>query len=195
MVSFSGSIISCAGGTWLTPSGISAPVGSTWRQTDANSSHGSLTGLLWTKVGTGTTEGTDWLVDYEGRWVPYTPTMIGSGSNPTITNKYGRYTRTGKTCWYKFRFTTWTAAGSGIYYVPLPANANTSQPWGSGNVYLYDNSTGNGYNGFVYIDWSGTRLGMVYPLPAGTSNFVGAAAPWGWSTNDEISGQVTYEIA
>jgi hypothetical protein len=49
------------------PSGISAPVGSTWRQTDANASHGSLTGLLWNKVGTGTTEGTDWLVDYEGR--------------------------------------------------------------------------------------------------------------------------------
>lgn len=49
------------------PSGVTAPVGSTWRQTDANSTYGNLSGLLWNKVDTGTTLGTDWLVDFEGR--------------------------------------------------------------------------------------------------------------------------------
>lgn len=79
------------------PSGISAPVGSTWRQTDANATHGSLSGLLWNKVGTGTTEGTDWLVDFEGRWVSYTPTVTPTYSGSfTSKSASGTYTRVGK---------------------------------------------------------------------------------------------------
>ena len=148
----------------LGPSGVQAPVGSTYRQTAANSSHGNLAGLLWNKVGTGTAEGTDWLVDYEGRWVSYTPTITASGGTfTTVSGSGSSYTRQGKTAMLRVKIvvtTVGTATGAIIFTLPSGVNANADwMGWGrqetgtgymlqvrrasstTGEVYKYDNTT------------------------------------------------------
>jgi len=122
------------------PSGLAAPIGATYRQTDANSTYGNLTGLLWNKVGTGTTLGTDWLVDFEGRWISYTPTLTASAGTFTSTTTTGAYTMYGKTVHARIKIvvtTVGTATGGMI--VTLPVNTSTQQMMGYGRE---DVSTG-----------------------------------------------------
>jgi len=116
-----------------TPSGLTAPIGATWRQTDANATYGGLTGLLWNKVGTGTTLGTDWLIDFEGRWIAYTPTLTASGGTFTSATTTGAYTMYGKTVHARVKIvvtTVGTATGGMI--VTLPVNTSTQQMMGYG---------------------------------------------------------------
>lgn len=168
------------------PSGISAPVGSTWRQTDANSSHGSLTGLLWTKVGTGTTEGTDWLVDYEGRWVSYTPTW----TNVSMSATDARYTIQGKTCSLMLRGTL-SAAPSGAVTVTLPSAASIASYHQAGPVRLIRNST---YNG-VWLRESSSSLLIRYWNASNVATNLSATLPDAWVSGDWIVVTATYEIA
>lgn len=119
------------------PAGISAPVGSTWRQTDANSTYGSLTGLLWNKVGTGTTEGTDWLVDFEGRWVSWSPTITAGAGSYTTTSYTAKYTRQGKTIHLNIVIlltTIGTGSGACVFTLPATARSTPPHPVGSGRA-------------------------------------------------------------
>ena len=179
------------------PSGISAPVGSTWRQTDANTSHGSLTGLLWNKVGTGTTEGTDWLVDFEGRWVSYTPstTNVTLGTGGTVT---GAYTRSGKTATVRARLVLGTSGSfSGTVGISLPATGATlASSVYAGNATMADSGVA-GYYGFVVIGSGATTFTIVYTTTLSqVADYVGSGTrPFTWGANDNFHVQFTYEIA
>lgn len=184
-----------------TPSGLTAPIGATWRQTDANATYGNLTGLLWTKVGTGTTEGTDWLVDFEGRWIDYTPTLTASTTNPTNWTQTGYYTLSGKTAHAKFALTAGGSmtAGSGYYQVALPATAASDYPSRTpiGVVILYDSSTSN--TGLVWPQLNASksyaRLNYTSTAPFGGWTATSNTVPWTWAASDEINGTLTYEVA
>jgi len=183
------------------PSGVSAPVGSTWRQTDANSTYGNLTGLLWNKVGTGTTLGTDWLVNFEGRWVSYTPTLTCSTSNPTATITYaGYYTRSGKLCHVKGTVTMGasggaTPYGAGTYRIALPANASTAiaDIALGGSVFAWDSSAsvGSTIAQAYAAAASYFQLFQADTAPVTYSN----TAPWTWASGDYMRFAFTYEIA
>ncbi len=175
------------------PSGISAPVGSTWRQTDANSTHGSLSGLLWNKVGTGTTEGTDWLVDYEGRWIDWTPTLtnITRGTGYSQRNKF---TRSGKSITFDFalHFGTggWVTDDPSI---TLPVSAVATQehlfPALLRTTSTYSLGIGYYITGaltFYALSAAGTYVGDI-------ASVTGLAGSWASTGRIQVSG--TYEIA
>ena len=175
------------------PSGISAPVGSTWRQTNANTSHGSLTGLLWNKVGTGTTEGTDWLVDYEGRWIDWTPTLtnITRGTGYSQRNKF---TRSGKSI--TFDFALHFGTGGSVTADPsitLPVSAVATQehlfPALLRTTSTYSLGIGYYITGaltFFAVGTAGSLLGDI----ASVTTLAGS-----WASTGRIQVTGTYEIA
>lgn len=177
-----------------TPSGLTAPIGATWRQTDANATYGNLTGLLWTKVGTGTTEGTDWLVDFEGRWIDWTPTLtnITRGTGYTQRN---RYTITGKTL--SFDFALHFGTGGAVSAEPsitlpvtptaafekqFPALLRTTTTYSLGFGYQNNSSTLT----FFALGSAGTLIGDI-------ASVTGLAGSWASTGRLSVSG--TYEIA
>lgn len=167
------------------PSGISAPVGSTWRQTDANATYGNLTGLLWTKVGTGTAEGTDWLVDFEGRWVSYTPTQ----TNLTGGTATGSYTRTGKVVHFKVNYVAGTVGTNPRLGLPTSMPGSKRRPCSG---HLADTGTNNyGCLAMMYDNY----VEFYYLGTSGVATSITASAPFTWTTNDEINATGTYEIA
>lgn len=113
------------------PSGVSAPVGSTYRQTDANTSYGSLVGIRWIKIGTGTALNIDWYPDFEGRWVTYTPTITtGGGSGLTTSSVTGSYTQVGKLVHLRSKIVVsavGTATGAIIFTLPTNTSAAADQ--------------------------------------------------------------------
>lgn len=175
------------------PSGITAPVGSTWRQTDANTSHGSLTGLLWNKVGTGTTEGTDWLVDYEGRWIDWSPTLtnITKGTGYSQRNKF---TRSGKSI--TFDFALHFGTGGSVTADPsitLPVSAVATQehlfPALLRTTSTYSLGIGYYITGaltFFAVGTAGSLLGDI----ASVTTLAGS-----WASTGRIQVNGTYEIA
>lgn len=180
------------------PTGIDVPVGSTWRQTSANSTYGNLTGLLWNKVGTGTTLGTDWLVDFEGRWITYTVTTtnVTIGTGGTVT---GKYTRTGKTITCRVRLVLGTSGSfSGTVALSLPATgASLADTVYAGNVIMRDSGVSANW-GLVSIGNNATTFGIAYA--AGTQpaigNSVGSGSkPFTWGNADSFHAQFTYESA
>ena len=175
------------------PSGISAPVGSTWRQTDANASHGSLTGLLWNKVGSGTTEGVDWLVDFEGRWIAYTPTLSGGWAVGTGGTTTGWYTRSGKTVTVLAKSTLGTSFTVGSNWrVTLPVNSSRSA-YDIGVTALLMDFGSNTYTAVGTLATTGLN---VAPLGAGGApGWFTTTNPFTWAASDAISATATYEIA
>lgn len=168
------------------PSGISAPVGSTWRQTDANSSHGSLTGLLWNKVGTGTTEGTDWLVDYEGRWVDYAPTW----TNVSMSSTTARYTRSGKQATFRCYGVLSAAPTGGVTVTSPTSMSSTGNQAHMGPVRSQPNYAWPGFWAYV-----GDNTMEVYFFD-GSSHFASLSGtqPETWASGDWIALSGTYEI-
>ena len=166
------------------PSGISAPVGSTWRQTDANSSHGSLTGLLWNKVGTGTAEGTDWLVDYEGRWAAWTPTW----TNVSMSSTTARYTRRGKFVTFNC-VGTLSSAPSGAVTVTTPTDMGSDMAHGP--VRLVRSGSWQG----VWFYTSASLVLVRYLDDANTWQNLSSTLPASWASGDKIALNGTYEIA
>lgn len=177
------------------PSGISAPVGSTWRQTDANSSHGSLTGLLWNKVGTGTAEGTDWLVDYEGRWITYTPSWTATGGTPTLGNGTlsGRFTRAGYLVHFSFYFlfgSTTSVGTTTAWTWTLPVTMSSSAPtYLPFSAYFLDSGVSE-YIGMARRN--STTTFRVLTLGAAYTEY---NKPFTWTNGDSLTVTGTYEIA
>ena len=176
------------------PSGIAAPIGSTWRQTDANSSHGNLAGLLWNKVGSGTTEGTDWLVDYEGRWLDYTPTWGNQGGtsqslgNGTLN---GRYTRSGKQCHFNIQLVmgSTTTYGTSVGWTWTYPVSTAARYWTS-PVWILDSGTAH-YIGVARRNGTTTMEVVVH----NNANSLGYTTTHAWAVNDVISITGTCEIA
>ncbi len=132
-------------------------------------------------------------------WTPYTPILTATTTNPTGWICTGNYYRVGALITATFRLTptSTSTAGTGSYYyisLPVPAARINSTPWAAGNAYISDGSSGNGYNGFVYLS-TATLLQIIYPVPAGSSGHIGPTTPWTWASGDDINGIVTYEAA
>ena len=172
------------------PSGVQAPVGSTYRQTAANPSHGNLAGLLWNKVGTGTTEGTDWLVDYEGRWVSYTPTIGGwTKGSGTAT---GQYCQIGKkvTVRCQLLLSSTTVASGLTFSLPAAAVSGILTP---AAVLLNDVSD----TVYTAVGWVSASSLSVYSLGSSVGRLASfsSTAPFTWANNDLVYATATYEIA
>jgi hypothetical protein len=131
-------------------------------------------------------------------WTSYTPILTASVTNPTGWNAQGRFCQIGPTVFYTFRILPGASAtqGSGVYYISLPVTAARygGAPWVSGSAYIADSATANGYNAVAYLSTT-NLLQLIYPVPAGTSSYVGAGAPWTWSSGDDLNGFVMYEAA
>lgn len=168
-----------------TPSGVSAPAGSVWRQTDANSTYGNLTGLLWNKVGTGTTLGTDWLVDFEGRWIDWTPTW----TNVSMSSTTAKYTRTGKLATF-YCVGTLSSAPSGAVFVTMPVDM-TNDPAPHGPVRLLRSGSWQG----VWFYSAATHALVRYLDDANTWQNLSSTLPASWASGDKIALNGTYEIA
>ena len=186
-------------GTGSPESSVTAPAGSVWRQTD----DATFSYLKWYKAtGTGNT---GWLVDYEGRWKDFTPTLKDSGgttlSGWTCT---GRYTVRGKWCQVIIDITASTpSAGTGEYrlYLPTDAQAATSSPvrWcAEGSLVAYDNSSGNlGWfrvsmtNAAYVTAWTP----QTWPYSNGQHQLSATIPNFTWAASDKINGSFSYEIA
>jgi len=180
------------------PSGLAAPIGATYRQTDANSTYGNLTGLLWNKVGTGTTLGTDWLVDFEGRWIDYTPSNSNVTIGTTGNANTGTYTLSGKTCQGRAYLKLGTGGSfTGTANVGLPhAAATYSAPIiYAGSAYLEDAGIA-AYYGWTVVASAASTFFIHYAGASSTIfNSVGASTPFTWAAGDYLSAAFTYQIA
>lgn len=176
------------------PSGVQAPVGSTYRQTAANPSHGNLAGLLWNKVASGTTEGTDWLVDYEGRWIDWSPTLtnITRGTGYSQRNKF---TRSGKSLAFDFALyfgtsgavtaepsITLPVAPVSTYEKFFPALLRTTSTYSQG----VGCQSGSTTMTFYALGAAGTYVGDI-------ASVTGLAGSWASTGRIQVNG--TYEIA
>lgn len=170
------------------PSGISAPVGSTWRQTNANASHGSLSGLLWTKVGTGTTEGTDWLVDYEGRWIAYTPTITQSVTVAwSAQASHAKYSRLGKMVQVICALAvTGTGTAGHTITLTLPVAAAGT----GGGSFRHSDAANQNYSGWAGL--YGAAALCFYAPGSVAAHGINAGT---LSDGDYINVAITYEIA
>jgi len=166
------------------PSGLVAPIGAVYRQTDANATYGNLSGLLWNKVGTGTTLDTDWLVDFEGRWVSYTPTITsGSGSYTTVSAD-AAYTMCGKTAHLRLLITiTAVGTGTGATVFTFPASANAASAAGVGFV---------GYGRADAISGKMLQAKRLSGSQAAIFNYDNSGPA---SSGEALQVQVTYEVA
>ena len=112
-------------------------------------------------------------VDGLGTWSAWTPTLTASVTNPTSSAVAAecRYVQNGKTVIGKAQITV-TAAGSGIYRIPLPvapaATAVSAKRIGSiqidagGNVQHFLLEQVNGQTYCQCVAFSGSKSGVVY---------------------------------
>lgn len=174
------------------PEGVlTANQGATWVQTN----DASLGNMIWRKLsGTGNT---GWYPDFEGRWKTYTPTLTAVTTNPTNWTQTGYYTQYGKAVVAKILLSAGASmtAGSGIYRVNLPVNANANYFAEVGSIALYDSSATNQVHSAAVIQ-TATYFQMQYQAThIGVLTLAQNTTPWTWAANDTIRGTITYEAA
>jgi hypothetical protein len=127
--------------------------------------------------------------DYEAltnAWTSYTPSWIGSSSNPTLGNgiRNGAYISTGKRFEVSIDITfgSTTTAGSGTYTFGLPAGIDmVSGTRLYGSALLRDNSAAvHSTCGAAYA------TSTTVELRVDGGNVVGSATPWVWANVDFI---------
>lgn len=143
------------------------------------------------------------LLGDDSSWVfdTWTPSIDASVTDPTFGSgavQEGRYLKIGKLylCYAQVKFgTSGTNAGSGNYYLTLPATPNTADysvgatPHGVGR--MFDSSTG--FSGVVFPELDtvpsppGLQL-VYYPGIGGTASAAGMShtAPWAWAASDTV---------
>lgn len=133
-------------------------------------------------------------------WTAYTPSLTASSSNPTLgtgSTAAGVYIRIGRLIIGNARVafgTSGTAAGTGTYRVSLPVtprNYATTPPPVVGGGWIYDASANSLWLVSTYI---GTGTSYV-ELPVEAGLVVTEAAPFAWSTSDQITFNFMYEAA
>jgi hypothetical protein len=143
-------------------------------------------------------DGAAWQTIGYGALTAYTPSLIGSTTNPTLGTgsvRSGSYYQLGKlvvaNAHIKFG-SSGVAAGSGFYLISLPVAPKSigSGLRQVGSLWAYDDS-GNDYeDGAVIVDGSNTRVQMMI---AGT--WASNSSPWTWAANDLIGMSISYEAA
>lgn len=138
---------------------------------------------------------------FSDAWTSYTPTLTASTTNPTNWTQTGYYMQAGKLVIAKFKLTAGASmtAGSGTYYIALPATANTNIDYiEMGHASLFDSSAALISKFPVQLDnVNGARCRIEYSAtyPTGAITTVTNAAPWTWAANDVIRGLIIYEAA
>jgi len=132
-------------------------------------------------------------------WETWTPALTGSTTNPnigstgTITGRYGRINKT----YYgiaSFNFGgTGISAGSGFYFVSLPATAQAAGPI-TGGWYAYDSSADTIATGIMALD-NTSRMAFYRNGVGGGVFLVAATVPWTWASGDFMRWQFQYEAA
>lgn len=129
-------------------------------------------------------------------WRTYTPSWTAATTNPTIGNGTisGRYWRSGNTVGFIAQVTagSTTTFGSGQMRLSWPVTARTSSPDQSCNVFLFDNSSGQGYMGLCTM--GATEGGLNVQGTADLDNIT-ATSPFTFATSDVIRAWGTFEAA
>lgn len=136
-----------------------------------------------------------------GVWQSYTPSLSASTTNPTLgtgATTTGAYVKVQQTVvgWFNITFGTGATAGSGNYWIGIPASTNASYGGSTpvGRVRLNDSSGGvSAY--FDLVPSGGTILLIRYNAtwPTGADTFVTNAVPWTWADGDSIRGTFVYQ--
>lgn len=143
-----------------------------------------------------------------GAWQSWTPTIVGSTTNPTLGTgaiQEGFYCQVGKLVVaqaYIVFGTSGVNAGSGEYSISLPLSADTSTNRNhvSGTFYASDASasvvlsTGLVMTGTTTYSGNG-RLFYSATYPTGGLTSVASTAPWTWAASDSLRALVIYRTA
>lgn len=136
-------------------------------------------------------------------WTTYTPTLIGSTTNPVIGNGTleGRYVAIGATVIGEIQIIAGTSGfnrGSGTYSVTLPTNAVFEQYQPVGQVVMRDEGPGITYFGTAIFTNQGNRLELF--MHSQNAQFdegsaVTESSPFLFSANDKILIHFQYEAS
>ena len=134
-------------------------------------------------------------LQWGGAYTAYTPTL----TNVTLGNgtRVGRYLRVGNLCHVEFSFTLGsTSAVAGSLVFSLPFNANLAAFRTKGAATLYDSGT-QVLMGNSFINAANTCAVTAIGTSLTTMSEVGLSAtvPFTWTTGDEISVFLVYEVA
>jgi hypothetical protein len=132
-------------------------------------------------------------------WQSYTPTLTGSGSNPTLgsgSSATGRYQRNGKTITGRADIlfgSSGVAAGTGQYIISLPVAAAVPLPRAMGTAILFDSSAGLFYTGVVYQGTTASNARVA--LNNNASLVASTGTPFTEAANDQFWLEFAYEAA
>ena len=134
-----------------------------------------------------------------GAWTAYTPTW----TNLTVGNatQDSRYIKAGRLVIVNLEITLGSTSSVGtIPEFSLPANLDASYQFTDflGFVSYHDLSTGNVYAGTILPRTALTGARLFWDQVTGAAislNFVSAASPFTWATNDVISTTLVYEAS
>ncbi len=138
----------------------------------------------------------------DAAWTSYTPTLIGSTSNPTLGTggvAHGRWKRIGRNITVEAycRFgTSGTGAGVGTWAVSLPVStANvTDAAWMGKSYYRDDSAAASGHIMGFCIAGANATSASLYGGTAAAGQVTGTS-PFGWNINDFIRIELEYEAA
>lgn len=127
-------------------------------------------------------------------WAAYTPTWLGSSTNPSLGNGSidAAYTHIGKITFFRIRVTfgSTTNPGSGFWTFSLPATANGQVQDAIGQGNSFDTSAPARAGSTAVL----ASAGQVTALDD-AGNRIGASTPFTWANGDTISISGTYEAA
>lgn len=137
-----------------------------------------------------------------GEWVPWTPTLLATVSNPTMGDSVseGMYTIVNKTCraFAHILVGSSFSAGSGPYYFipPVAPKVAATAYWLVGQGYIFDASLADLYVVQVQQHPPGGISGGVMALltPSTTNISVSGTNPFTIAAGDSISVEFEYQI-
>jgi|GEM_PF-6368211 len=127
----------------------------------------------------------------------WTPSMKGSGSNPTLTSPTGEWRRMGTDVWGSFEITI-NNPGTGTYKITGPASLRGTRQRTVGHGFCYDVTAPGTYWPFT-LRSVGDGTADMYMFSAGAIGGTGTnfsqTSPFTFATGDYIEGQFFAEAA
>lgn len=127
----------------------------------------------------------------------HTPVLTAATTNPTLGSgsiAAARYVlNNGDLCTYFGHISFGTSganAGSGQYFLSLPATSATGVGITAGSAMIRDASAGVLTPAACYLAQGVTTLSFAY-----NGNVVTSAVPWVWANSDYFSWNITYQVA